>query len=151
MEAYYVVLDHHRRALDLAVARLREEPDVRIILLGGSIAKGIERPDSDVDLIVVVSDEGYADRLARGAASFLWTDLADWPGGYVEGRYVSRSFVLAAVERGSEPTRWSFLGARPVWGEDAEIEAALARIAAYPFEQDSKMSWFTGSHDIAEW
>ena len=130
--------DHHRRAAEKAVARLREEPDVRLVLLAGSIAKGQERADSDVDLIAVTTDEGYAERLDRGAAAFLWTDLADWAGGYVEGRYLSRGFVLAAAERGSEPTRWSFTGVSPLWGEDAEVLQALPCIPRYPEETREK-------------
>jgi len=137
------MLEHHRIALGLAIERLANEPDVLAVILGGSIAKGSERPDSDVDLIVVVSDEGYADRFAKVKASFLWTDIADWPGGYVEGRFVSRAFILDAAARGSEPTRWSFTGSRIVWGSDTEIEAALPKIPVYPeHERQVRMDAF---------
>ena len=137
------MLAHHRRATEKAVERLREQPDVRLVLLGGSIAKGGERPDSDVDLMVVVTDDGFADRLARNAVAFLWSDVADWPGGYAEGRFLARSFVLAAAERGSEPTRSSFTGVRPLWGDDPEVEAALPRISVYPeADRDRRMDAF---------
>ena len=127
-----VVFQHHEAAHGKAIDRLKGEPDVSVVLLGGSIAKGTERPDSDVDLIVVVGDAAYAARLSQNRVTFFWTDLTNWPGGYVEGRFVSRSFVLAAAERGSEPTRWSFTGVRAVWGDDPEILAAIPRIPVYP-------------------
>ena len=124
--------DHHQRAMDRAIERLREESDVRLILLGGSIAKGLERFESDVDLMVVVTEEGFAERQARNGLAFLWKDVADYEGGYVEGRFVSRDFVLAAAERGSEPTRSSFCGVRVVWGDDPEVAAAVPLIPVYP-------------------
>ncbi len=129
--------------MEKAIERLRQDPDVVLILLGGSIAKGIERPDSDVDLIAVVTDARYERCIAEQEVAFLWTDIADWEGGYLEGRYVSRSFVLQAAERGSEPTRWSFIGAKPVWGQDAEIEAAIPRIPVYPeFDRERRLDAF---------
>jgi hypothetical protein len=118
--------------MEAALPRLTVEDDVKLVPLGGSIAKGTERCESDVDLIVVVDDEGYRRRLAENRVAFLFHDVADYPGGYVEGRFLSREFVLAAAERGSEPTRHSFTGVRPVWGHDAELIEVVARIPVYP-------------------
>jgi hypothetical protein len=124
--------EHHRHAIEKAKARLLTEPDVLAVLVGGSIAKGVERADSDVDLIVVTTDDGWHARREAGAVGFLWRDVVDYDGGYVEGRYLSRSFVLAAAERGSEPTRHSFTGVFPVHCADPEVEAVLPRIPRYP-------------------
>jgi len=118
--------------MGLAVARLTADPEVLVILLGGSIAKGLERPESDVDLMVVVPDEVYRRRLAENQVTFFYQDIAGWPNGYVEGRYLSRDFVLTAAERGSEPTRYSFTGVTVLYGDDPEIVAAIPRIPIYP-------------------
>ena len=112
------MLPHHAKAADAAVERLTSSGEPIAVYLGGSIAKGLEREDSDVDLIVIVGLEVMEKRRISNSASFLWTDLADWEGGYVEGRYLSREFVREAVDRGSEPTRWSFVGARKLWGSN---------------------------------
>jgi hypothetical protein len=122
----------HERALAKAQDRLLQTSDILAILLGGSIAKHSERPDSDVDLIVVVTDEDYARRRAAHQVGFLWTDVADYAGGYVEGRFISRRFLLDAAERGSEPTRHSFTGVTALHCTDAAITAALPRIPVYP-------------------
>ena len=106
---------HHQRALEKAQTRLLEQnPNLLAILLGGSIAKGIEREDSDVDLFVVVSDDDYSERLSANRAAFFYNDVCDYKGGYVEGKFVSRSYIREAAERGSEPTRHSFTGVYPV-------------------------------------
>ena len=125
--------EHHARAIQKATDRLRSEmPDLLAVLLGGSIAKGTERDDSDVDLIVVVMDDDYTMRLAENRVSFLWRDVCDYNGGYVEGRFVSRSFVRDAAVRGSQPTRHSFIGVSAIYCMEPEILEWLPKIPQYP-------------------
>jgi predicted nucleotidyltransferase len=54
------VLDHHRQAVDRLTAELSSNLHFVAVLLAGSIARGTERPDSDVDLILLATDEEYA-------------------------------------------------------------------------------------------
>ncbi len=68
------MLKHHEEAMNAAVARVLSEKEPIAILLGGSIARGVERPDSDVDLIVVVTDNEWDARYRQSALTFLWTD-----------------------------------------------------------------------------
>ncbi len=100
--------------------------------MAGSVARGVARPDSDVDLIAVVDDAAWPENIAQNRFGFFWNDLTDYDGGYVEGRYVPRSYVLEAAIRGSEPTRHSFTSVYPLWSNDPEIDAALPLIPAYP-------------------
>jgi predicted nucleotidyltransferase len=125
--------NHHRRAIEQAQARLiGQNPRLLAIIVGGSIAKGTEREDSDVDLIVVLPDEEYRQRLDGNRLAFHWSDLCDYNGGYVEGRFVSRSYVKEAAARGSEPTRHSFTGTFPVYCVDPDIATWLPLIPTYP-------------------
>lgn len=136
--------EHHRKATERARIRLIDQNlDILAILVGGSIAKGIEREDSDVDLIAVVTDEGYHARLSSNKVAFFWGDICDYQGGYVEGRFVSRAFIKDAAERGSEPTRHSFTGTFPIYCVDPAIESALAAIPVYPDDRrDEKITGF---------
>ncbi len=129
---------HHREAIDAAKERLMAEADVVAILIAGSIARKVERADSDVDLIVVVTDNGWQQRSEQSAVAFLWTDLCDYEHGYVEGRFVSETFIREAAIRGSEPTRHSFTGVYPVYCTNPAIESALPKIPVYPEQERSK-------------
>ena len=58
--------NHHGRAFEEApVSLLSEFPGLLAIIVGGSISKGTEREDSDVDLLVVFSDDDYRKRLPQ--------------------------------------------------------------------------------------
>jgi hypothetical protein len=50
--------ERHARALDAQVHALRREPDVVAALLQGSVARGDAHPGSDLDLLVVLADDG---------------------------------------------------------------------------------------------
>lgn len=144
---------HHAEALDKACQRLLEQsPDLLAILLGGSIAKGIEHDGSDVDLIVVITDDAYQKRLESHTVGFYWPDLCDWEGGYVEGRFLSRSFLEEAAVRGSEPTRHSFTGVQPIICRDPAIAEILPRIPLYPIdEQADKIASFLAQLKLNSW
>ena len=43
------IFDHHQRAIDRLADAYRDDPNFRALIIGGSIAKGCARPDSDVD------------------------------------------------------------------------------------------------------
>ena len=141
---------HHTEAIKNAQARLLENnPDILAIIIGGSIAKGIERDDSDIDLVVVLPDDHYRRRLAGNDVAFLWQDLCDYEGGYVEGRFVSRTFIKEAAERGSEPTRHSFTGAYPFYCTDQDIARLLPLIAVYPdgrYQEDMIATFYAQLH-----
>ena len=127
------MLEHHNRAVNKARENLlNEQADILAIALGGSLAKGNAREDSDVDLIVVVPDHQYTSRLETNQITFLRRDCCDYEGGYVEGNFVGRSFIEDAAERGSEPTRYSFVGAYLIHCIDPRIEEWMRLIPVYP-------------------
>lgn len=45
----------HRTVLEVVLTELRADPDVRGVLLSGSVARGTARPDSDLDVLVVTA------------------------------------------------------------------------------------------------
>jgi hypothetical protein len=113
------------------------------------VAHGLARPDSDVDLMLVV-DDGEAAR--RPAPTFADASLADYEGGYVDVKIVARSFLDEVAERGSEPARWAFEDAFVASSQDGGIEPALAAACAYPEdEREGKLRDFVGHATIAAW
>jgi uncharacterized protein DUF4037 len=88
----------------------------------------------------------------RSAPTFSDASLADYEGGYADVKVVATGFVDEVAARGSEPARWAFKDAFPVWSRDDGIDAALAAAAAYPkAERDEKLRDFVAHAAIAGW
>jgi Nucleotidyltransferase domain len=122
---------------------------VLAVVVGGSVAHGLARPDSDVDLMLVLED-GELER--RPALTFGDADVADYDGGYADVKLVARSFLDEVAERGSEPARWAFEDAFVVWSCDDGIEAALAAACAYPEAGvEQRLLDFVSHAAIAAW
>ena len=134
---------HHRETLDAAIAHFRSDPNVLAVLLGGSIAKGVETPQSDVDVIIVLTPEAYlAKKQNRGYAQVL-SNLATYEGGYVDVKFVDRAFIEAAADHGSEPTRDSFTGVQVTWSSTPDLDQLIVQISVYPeSERETKMRRF---------
>lgn len=147
-----VVEPHHRAAIERASARHREDPEVRALLLGGSIAHGFARPDSDVDLLIVVSDEEHARRRDAGRLHDWSAEGCDWTGGYVEGKVLSESFLAQVAERGSEAARFAFEDARVLFSRLPDLEDRLRAIVRYPVEgREERIRRFRAQFEAWHW
>jgi hypothetical protein len=123
---------HHERAIERVTEQLRADPEVQALLLGGSIAHGFERPESDVDLLIVIGEDDYRARMREGRVQFATSEGCDWPGGYAEGKYVSAGFLEEVARAGSEPARFAFQDARVLFSRVDGLEALLREITRYP-------------------
>lgn len=107
------------------------DPSVLALILGGSLAHGYARPESDVDVVFVVSAEDYARRRAVGRLHYNNRELCAYDG-YIDGKYVTLDFLQLVSRRGSDPARYAFKDARVLLTRVAGLEALLAEIARYP-------------------
>jgi predicted nucleotidyltransferase len=113
------------------------------LILGGSVAKGMATEKSDVDVMVVLTQEAFAQRRTNKTFAEVKWDLADYEGGYVDTKYIDAAFLTSAVERASEPTRDSFTGAKVVWSDIPDLDQLLVKIPVYPEqERDAKIRRF---------
>jgi predicted nucleotidyltransferase len=124
--------ENHRRAIERLAAELEGDPRFLAVILGGSVARGTELPDSDIDLVLVASEEEYARRLTERDFGYLNMEVCDYPGGYAEAKVMSLSFIEEIAERGSEPARAAFVGARILSSRIPELEGLLERVTTYP-------------------
>ena len=125
---------HHEAAIARVIARYRDEPGVLAILLAGSLAHGTATGNSDVDVMLVVSDDELAERRAAGTIAFSDVELARYPNGYVDAKYVSLGFLDEVASRGSEPSRFAFKGAKVLFSRIEGLEARLGAASRYPIE-----------------
>ena len=53
---------HHEESLKNMIEYFSGRDEIIALVFGGSVAKGCERPDSDLDAMVIVTDAYYAER-----------------------------------------------------------------------------------------
>ena len=97
--------DHHRRAIDRLVNEYRDDTWFSALIIGGSVAKGFARPDSDVDFLIVATDDEFNRRRTRNDLFINRKDLCDYEGGYVNGKVINHAFLEEVAHKGNEPSR----------------------------------------------
>lgn len=125
---------HHEEAIQRLVAQFQTVAEVDAVLLGGSIAHGFALPGSDIDLLIVVSDQEYDDRLRDGRLQFFDNTVCSYEGGYAEGKYMGPMMLQRLALAGSEPARFAFMDARVLLSRVGWLDEVLAAIARYPVE-----------------
>jgi predicted nucleotidyltransferase len=125
-------MEHHQRAIDRLTDAYRDDSDYLALIIGGSVAKGLARPDSDVDFLIVATDDVFQRRLDARDLFINRTDLCDDEGGYVDGKIISLDFLTQLADRGNEPSRAAFQGAFAAFSHIADLDALLRRIPVYP-------------------
>jgi len=137
-----LMFPHHASTIDRLVAALSPDPTVLALLLGGSIAHGFARPDSDVDVAIVLTPEAYAAQRAAGRLHYNNRELCTYPG-YIDGKYMDLDFLRTVAARGSDPARYAFQDARVLFTRTPEVEPLLREIARYPVgEQAARVTRF---------
>ena len=148
-------LPHHQRTIDRLRDRFKDDAHTLALLIGGSLAKGYGDENSDVDFMLIVTDEDYARRQLDRTLTYYATDLCDYPGGYVDGKIVSVAFLEEVADRGSEPARSAFEKAVVVYSRLPQLNDLLQRITTYPeathvekvrsfYAQLLAMQWYVG-------
>jgi hypothetical protein len=125
------MFDHHSTTLARVADHFSRDPEVIALLLGGSIAHGFCTAESDVDVMIVVSDPDHAARLRSVRTGFFSQELCTYPG-YVDGKYISTGLIREVAAKGSEPARFAFQDAQVVFSRDPSLPALVAEAARYP-------------------
>lgn len=125
---------HHSGVVDKLVKRFESDESFLALMIGGSIARGWERDDSDVDFILIASNEGFEKRKTARSFHYYATDLCDYPGGYVDGKILDLQFLEDVANRGSEVARSAFVGVQVAYSRLKGLDEILGRITIYPEE-----------------
>ena len=126
------LLPHHAATVTALTQQMSADPDVLALVLGGSIARGFATPASDVDVTIVVSPEDLARRAAAHRLHYNATDVVTYEGGYIDGKYVDLAGLRLVAERGSDPARYAFVGARVLFSRVDGLADLVAEITRYP-------------------
>jgi len=143
---------HHERAIQKLTEHISTQEEYLALIIGGSIAKGLEREDSDIDVVLVVTDEAFKERRAQNNLIFFSLDFCDYPGGYIDGKIIDLKYLTAAAERGNEVTRAAFNGAFVAFSRIPGIEEIIRKIPVYqPQEKQEKIQAFYAQFEVAHW
>ncbi len=129
---------HHSQSIQNVTEYFQRDPEVLALLLSGSIAHGFQSATSDVDLMIFVSEEDYQKRFQTEQLTFFSRELCTYEGGYVDGKYISLSFVKQVLEKGSEPARFAFEGSRVLFSKIEGFEEDICKIVEYPIAEKAE-------------
>ena len=148
------MLQHHADCIEEYRHHFDNDDEVLAVVLGGSVAKGTETPTSDIDGVVVVTPERRRRLQEANQIASVVLDVCDYEGAMFDIKYVTMDWLQAAAERGSEPTRSSFIKSRvlsvysqepgrsahadaaaPELKDAAAVQQLLDRIGRYPVEE----------------
>ena len=146
---------HHQRTVERLIDLFKHDPNYLALIIGGSLVKGYGNESSDVDFVLIATDEEYARRLPSRTLTYYATDLCDYPGGYVDGKIVNLAFLEEVADRGSEPARAAFEKVIVAYSQLPHLDDLLHRITAYPeaghhdkvrsfYAQLLAMQWYVG-------
>lgn len=121
---------HHEQSIENMKKHFSKQGAVALILVG-SIAKGTERADSDLDGIVILSEEDYAKKEKNNTTTETIDGLCTYEGGYFDIKYMTKQYLKDLAEKGSEPARNGFMKARILFCNDEEIEGILPLIPIF--------------------
>jgi len=144
--------EHHRRTIEKLVAEFENDPRFPALIIGGSIVRGLDKEDSDVDIILVASEEEYARRHPNRDLWLLSHDFTDYPGGYVDGKILDLAFIRDVAAKGSEPARSAFQGAFLAYNHIPELPALMEQIPVFQEqERQEKMERFYSRVQLLNW
>ena len=139
------MLEHHKESLENLKKYFANDPEIISIILGGSVAKGCERPDSDIDAIIVVQDSKYAALEKENRLTECVFGHCTYENGYFDIKYTTIKYLRLLAEKGSEPSRNAFLSAKCVFGDDKEIIDLIEKIPVFQKseKQEKMLSFFS--------
>ena len=123
---------HHKESIERLGQYFQGRESVIAVVLDGSVVKGNARPDSDIDAIVVVTEEAYARLAEKNRLAEVIHGHCTYPEGYFDVKYKTKRMLEDAAARASEPPRNAYVGARVLWSQDEGIAPVVAKISAYP-------------------
>lgn len=133
---------HHADSIANLVREFRTIPKVQALILGGSLAHGFARPDSDIDVFILVSADEMAVLRQTGRLHYNNRTLCTYDG-YIDGKYVDLEFLTLVAARGSDPIRYAFAGAQILFSKVTGLEPLLADIVRYPvMEKEERVRRF---------
>jgi hypothetical protein len=143
---------HHLQVIERLKAKFKDDPRYLALLVGGSLVKGWGEVNSDVDIMLIATEEEYERCAASGVFWYYNTEMCDYPGGYVDGKVLNLHFLRDVAQKGSEPARAAFINVFAAFSHLPELDDLLKRIPVYQeAEREEKMLAFYSQVQMFNW
>ena len=134
---------HHLKVIERLKEIFQDDPRFLALLVGGSLVKGWGSVNSDVDIVLIATEEEYARRVKSDDLGYLNFEICDYPDGYVDGKIINEAFLHDVAKRGSEPARAAFRNVQIAFSHLPHLDELLKRIPVYQEdEREAKMRSF---------
>ncbi|MDF2985280.1 MAG: hypothetical protein K0R50_790 [Eubacterium sp.] len=130
--------NHHKIAIETITNKLKSREEVLGIIIGGSVAHGFANENSDIDLMLVLSDRDYEEAIRSGDINYYETEATPYEGGYVDGKCTSVDFIKKVAELGSEPAKFAFKDAFVSYSSINGLEQLVKDASRYPVERKTE-------------
>jgi len=143
---------HHEQTIQRLTEHFQPDSNFLGLIIGGSVAKGWAAENSDVDFVLVATDEEFARRSASGELLYFSKDFTDYEGGYVDGKIENVGFLEEVADHGSEVARAAFVSTWLAYSHDDRLDPLIKRIPVYPeAEREAKMKSFYSQVVVGNW
>lgn len=124
--------EHHKQSIEKMKEYYRKWPEAIALFLTGSVANHNERIDSDLDGVVIVTEEFYQKKKKEMRLEETVFGECTYEGGYFDVKYMTKEKLQGIAENGSETFRCLFLHAQTLFTDDPELPEIVAKIGIYP-------------------
>ena len=125
---------HHKESIEKFLTIYQTDTAILAILLGGSIAHGFAKSDSDIDVTIIVDEVEHARRKQEKKLAFSLWDICTYPGGYIDCKVVNMDFLQKVSEKGSDPARYAYEDNTILFSRIDNLEAILVKISDFPVQ-----------------
>lgn len=129
---------HHKEAIEQFMKLYKQNSYVIAILLTGSLAHGYAKPDSDIDIILVVDNTEYERRKRENQLAFSLWDICNYEGGYIDCKITNIELLHEVAAKGSDASRYAFKDAQVLTSNNNEIYSVLNEIYRFPQEKKAE-------------
>lgn len=141
---------HHQQSISNLIEDYKKNKQLIGVVLIGSIARKSERKDSDIDIVLVITESWYQKLKSENKICEVRTDLCTYENGYHDIKYFTLKILKSIAEKGSEPARYAFTNAITLFSNEPELENIITKIPVFQeSERLNKMLSFYSAFTLA--
>ena len=146
------MFSHHQAAVAAITDKLKKRRDVLGVIIGGSVAHGYASENSDIDIMIVLSDKDWSRAMKEHDMAYFETESTPYEGGYVDGKMICPDYIKKVGQLGCEPARFAFKDAFASYDGIGSLDALIKEAARYPEEnREENMNKFYAQFETWKW